>query len=184
MSLAQWNIQVFNLINGLAGKNLYLDLFMIFCAQFLILIVPISLMYFWLRGERRLAIFLLASVILATIISKGIGMLYYHPRPFTMNLTTPLISHSADSSFPSDHASLMFSFAIPFFFFKNYKRGIISLLLSILVGFARIYCGVHFPLDILGSFILALILSYILFVFRQELFSLFPRIIEGEKNSP
>ncbi|MCD6370762.1 MAG: undecaprenyl-diphosphatase [Thermoplasmata archaeon] len=182
MELSAVNTEWFNAINSLAGKNPYLDGVMIFLAQFLIFIVPIYLLFLWFRGDKKFTIFLLLGVLLSLALSMMIGKIYYHPRPFVLNLTTPLISHSPDSSFPSDHAVVMLSFTFPFFFFKKYKSGTIFLLLSILVGLGRIYCGLHFPLDIIGSFFLSLIVTYILFVFRREIFTTVSKFIRESKK--
>lgn len=182
MGLSSLNTEWFNAINSLAGKNPYLDGFMIFLAQFLIFIVPIYLLFLWFRGDKKFTIFLLLGVLLSLGLSIMIGKIYYHPRPFVLNLTTPLISHSPDSSFPSDHAVVMLSFTIPFFFFKKYKSGTIFLLLSILVCLARIYCGLHFPLDMIGSFFLSLIMTSILFILRREIFTVLSKFIKESKN--
>ncbi len=172
MTLEDINVRMFHYINQFAGKNPYVDYFMIFSAQIIIILVPIALVYLWLKRERKFTVFLLLSIFFSLLISFIIGHIYYHPRPFVLNLTTPLISHTADSSFPSDHAVVMFSFTLPFFFFKRYKWGTSFFLLSILVGVARIYCGVHYPFDIIGSFLIALIVAYILFILRGEIFNI------------
>ncbi len=170
------NIYLFKLINGLAGKNPYLDAFMIFSAQFLILLVPIFIVYLWLRGERKLALFIFISSLLAGMISMGIGMVYYHPRPFAMGIAKQLIYHRPDSSFPSDHTAVAFGFALPFLLFKKYRESAVFIPLATLIGVARIFCGVHFPLDILGGFAVALSVSCVLFRFREQMFNMFSRI--------
>ncbi len=183
MNLYDINVHIFRLINSLAGKNPYLDAFMIFSAQFIILAAPLALLILWFRKERKFTAFVMLDIAISLLVSIIIGHLYYIPRPFVMNLTTPLIHHAPDSSFPSEHTVIMLSLALPFFFFRRYRWGTILLLLSILVGFARIYCGVHYPFDILGSFLVSLIVTYILSVFREELFSLFSRVMRESKAS-
>ena len=177
------NVQWFTAINSLAGKNAVLDAIMIFSAKYLIYIIPIILLYLWFRksendGNKKFSIFLFFSVLIAIIISMIISALYYHPRPFVLGLGTQLISHAPDSSFPSDHTTAMFAFSLPFLYFKRYKSGTVLVILSSLVGFARVFCGVHFPFDIIGGFFLGLIVSYILFLFRKPLFEYFSKIVE------
>ncbi|AGB04906.1 PAP2 superfamily protein [Aciduliprofundum sp. MAR08-339] len=173
MGLESINIHWFKIINSLAGKNPYLDAFMILFAQYMIFIVPIYLIYLFFRknGEdRKFAVFVFISIVLSLGVSMTISHFYYHPRPFAMGLGTTLISHSTDSSFPSDHTTLIFSFALPFLYLKRYREGAVFLTISVLIGYARIFCGVHFPFDIIGGFLVALAVSYILFLFRTPIF--------------
>ena len=170
----------FTAINSLAGKNLLLDAFMIFSAQYLVYIIPIILLYLWFRKsneDKKFSLFLFSSTLLAIIIAAVISVLYYHPRPFVIGLGTQLISHAPDSSFPSDHTSAMFGFAIPFLFFKRYKSGTVLVILASLVGFARVFVGVHFPFDIIGGFFVGVAATYILYIFRNTLFKYFSKII-------
>ena len=51
-------------------------------------------------------------------------------------------------SFPSNHASNTMAFALAFSFLFPWV-GWILIPLSLLVGYSRIYCGAHFPLDVL-----------------------------------
>lgn len=60
-------------------------------------------------------------------------------------------------SFPSNHATNMFAFASFIYLFSS-TAGIIALLFSALIAYSRVYCGVHFPSDVIfGSFLGTLI---------------------------
>jgi len=153
---------------------------MIFSAQYLVFIIPIIILYLWFRKsdeDKNFSLFLFFTVILGLIISEGIHLVYYHPRPFVLGLGTQLISHEPDSSFPSGHTVAMFSFALPFLFFKRYKSGTVLVILASLVGFARVFVGVHFPFDIIGGFFVGVAATYILYIFRDTLFRYFSKII-------
>ncbi len=154
------NIYLFNSINYLAGKNIVLDNIMIFLARYLIWIAPLFLLYLWFRksadsGYKKLSLFILVSVLLSLLISWSVSLCYFHPRPFMIGLGTKLITRSPDSSFPSDHATIMFAVALATLFWKRYRMGILFLLLALAVGLARVFCGIHFPFDLVGAFLVA-----------------------------
>ena len=180
MTLESLNIHMFMAINSLAGKNPYLDTFMIFSAQYLVYLIPVVILYLWFakNGDKKFSLFLFLSVFFALIISMGISSVYYHPRPFVEGLGTQLINHAPDSSFPSDHTATMFALALPFLFFRKYKSGSLLTLLAFLVGYARVFCGVHFPFDVIGAFIISLIITILLYAFREPVFSGISRVVD------
>lgn len=66
------------------------------------------------------------------------------------------LAHAADSSFPSDHLTLIWSVA--FLLVANQCTriaGIVAMMLGLFVAWARIFLGVHFPLDMVGSAVVA-----------------------------
>ena len=74
-----------------------------------------------------------------------------------------LWNHNAEASFPSDHATLVFSLAIPLLLNAASRRwGGALLLLGFAVAWSRIYLGVHFPLDMLGAFGAAAFASFLI----------------------
>lgn len=60
----------------------------------------------------KAAIALAFSMLSATCI----GMLIPHDRPFVDGFGYAFMSHAPDSSFPSDHGTAIFTFALAFFF--------------------------------------------------------------------
>ncbi len=182
MGIENFNVHLFKEINSIAGSNPYLDVFMIFSAQYLIFIIPIYLLYLWFKKDKEFSLYIFISVIITLLISTSIGALYYHPRPFSMGLGTQLIGHASDSSFPSDHTTAMFAFALPFLFFKRYREGIVFVSVASLVGFARVFCGVHFPLDIIGGFIVAILTSFILYIFKKSIFYFISKATKEYQN--
>ena len=74
----------------------------------------------------------------------------------------PLIAHSNDNGFPSDHTLLssLLGFAIlPF----APIAGLVTLLIALLIGTARVLAFVHHPIDIIASFVFsgaAVLISY------------------------
>ena len=65
-------------------------------------------------------------------------------------------------SFPSNHASNTMAFAISFSFMFSWAAWLL-IPLSLLVGYSRIYCGAHFPLDVFAGWVLGATWSVILY---------------------
>ncbi|MGS1024402.1 phosphatase PAP2 family protein [Burkholderia glumae] len=85
-----------------------------------------------------------------------IGTTWSHPRPFVIGLGHTLTPHAADSSFPSDHLKLQWSFAFRFLLRRVLRRdGIALALFGLSIAWSRIDLGVHFPLDMLGAIAVA-----------------------------
>jgi len=164
------NKEIFLFINSFANKNHFLDLFMIFSAKSIPYIFILVLIYLWFNNKKNEALFAAYSSILGIIISKSIGLIYFHPRPFMEKIGTLLIHHKADSSFPSDHTTFTISIALMLLTFKSTRiLGMFLTLLALLCGIARIYVGVHWPLDILGGILIGTIASLIIYFLIPQL---------------
>ena len=149
------NILAFQWIHSGAGSHPLLDKMAIFFAQGGPVLMALLLAASWLLTTREAKLKLLAATqaaILGLGVNLLIGVFYYHPRPALLGLATPLFPHGPDTSFPSDHITLMFTAAFSLLIAGGpLVTGIVLLALTVLTGWARIYCGVHFPLDIAGS---------------------------------
>ena len=78
------------------------------------------------------------------------------PRPFMVGLGHPFLAHVADASFPSDHLTLWWSVAFSLLLHKRTRwAGGLLAVAGLPVAWARIYLGVHFPLDMLGAIVVA-----------------------------
>ena len=165
------NFSLFQSINNFVGANKVLDFLGIFFAEYLIFIFLFWLLYLWLK-KREYKVFLILAGFAGTLgvaINSVIHSLYFHPRPFSIPIGTTLISHSPNASFPSGHATLMFSIAILFLFFKKTQNiGYWSFLIAVVIGVSRVFCGIHFPLDILGSLGVSLISSLLVYLFYKK----------------
>lgn len=160
------NSMFFLYINQYAGESIVFDALAIFMAEampFIFMLVMLVLWFFASNSTKRISFFAGYSVLLALFLSYLIGLLYYHSRPFTINLGTQLVEHAADASFPSDHTT--FVFAIAFMFLWNTrtrKLGVGLCLLSLLAGLARVFVGVHYPFDIAGAALLGAVSSFMI----------------------
>ena len=126
-------------------------------AQYLPYAMAIGAVVFIIRFQgQRARTLLLIEAILAVVLSRGIiteliRFFYHHPRPFAALGFESLIPESG-WSFPSGHAAAYFALATILFLF-NTEWGILYYGLAFINGLARIYAGVHWPLDIVGGII-------------------------------
>jgi membrane-associated phospholipid phosphatase len=134
-------------------------------AQYLF-IVPIFLLFFsWLKlknDNKKIILYRALLVLFLGILSSLLaGWVFPETRPYIAQNIAPLISNPPhDNSFPSDHTLLTFSVSFLLLTF-NPIMGIISLFLSLIVGICRVLAHVHYPQDIIGGIIIALIITSI-----------------------
>ncbi|EDZ99702.1 phosphoesterase PA-phosphatase related [Burkholderia sp. H160] len=130
-----------------------------FLAEWLIWAVPLLIGIGWLRGNettREKMLVATAAGLLGLLVNQIIGLAWSHPRPFMIGLGHTFMPHVADSSFPSDHLTLWWSLAFSLLLQRVPRVAGIALALSgIPIAWARIYLGVHFPLDMLGAAVVA-----------------------------
>lgn len=77
-------------------------------------------------------------------------------RRLTIEWGHTFLSHAPESSFPSDHATAMWTVAFGMLIWSRAKwAGSFAIVLAALTSWARVFLGVHFPFDILGSMAVA-----------------------------
>lgn len=126
----------------------------------LIWIIPAGLLISWLWGAvatRQAIVSATMSGLFGLLANQLIGLLWYHPRPAEAGIGQTLVQHAQDSSFPSDHLTLIWAVAFSLLLTRQQRlAGAILAILGIPVAWARIYLGIHFPLDIVGAACVAL----------------------------
>ena len=163
MTRSELNLSLFSWINASPEATNTSIHFAIFIANDLLYCIILLFAWFWLRGnydtkKQILKAFIFTSI--AILISQCISHVYYHPRPFVMEVGRTLIYHAPNGSFPSDHMLIFSSIAFSYLFSAQRKLGIFLLVMAWLVAWSRVYLGVHFPLDMLGAFLLAFALNF------------------------
>lgn len=105
------------------------------------------------------AVALLGSLIINNNIVKNIVQ---RPRPFvTFADLQIIIPTPSEFSFPSGHTSSSFAAAAVFYRHLPKKLGIPSVILAGLIGFSRLYVGVHYPTDVIAGVLMGILLSYL-----------------------
>ncbi|WKB36801.1 undecaprenyl-diphosphatase [Terrilactibacillus sp. S3-3] len=165
-----FDVAVYHAINNLSGHIHWLDILISFIAQYAIEIYGLFFIVFWFslprsKPEARHALVLaFFSGVLALIINVIISHIWVRPRPF---VSLPkgdfhqLIPHAADASFPSDHGSGSAAMASATWGKHKWISRIFTSF-AVIVLFSRIYTGVHWPTDILGSIAVGLFSSWLI----------------------
>ena len=108
----------------------------------------------------------LLSLIISHIIVHIIKKIYRRERPYeTLNSVHLGANPLKDYSFPSGHTTAIFSVTVAFAL-HSAMLAMILLPIAILVGFSRLYLGVHYPTDVIvGASIGILTATIIVFQF-------------------
>jgi len=157
--MEQMNLKIFMAMNAHAGLHGFPLLFSIFLARYLIYLVPLMMVTGWLWGnsrERAQMVLTLIAIAIGLWMAMFTGHHWFYPRPDVLGLGNTYLSHSADSSFPSDHMTVMWAATLGFLMIKGMRtRGLVILCASLTVAWARIFLGLHFPLDMIGAIVIA-----------------------------
>ena len=169
----QINIKIFNDINRFAGESTLLDNIAIDIAEYSPYVFIAVLFYLWFSSRtdgKYSALVAGYSAIAGVLINRFITIFYFHPRPFMLEIGTQLVYHVPESSFPSDHTTFMLSIAAMLLYFRSsVVIGCLLFFLGLISGSSRIFCGVHLPVDIIGSVLVSLIVTSTVWSFRKRL---------------
>lgn len=148
------NRTLFISINGGDSTPAWLVKIAIVIADDLIYLIPLLLLGLWLWGDhtrRSLALKACMVTLVSLAANQAICALWPHPRPFMIGLGHAWMVHAADSSFPSDHMTVFSSIGLTLLFDGIASWGIAVLVAGLSVAWARVFLGVHFPLDMAGA---------------------------------
>ena len=103
----------------------------------------------------------------AWVLSVVLKILIHAERPFVVLPDVFPLFPETGFAFPSSHAAVFMALAVSIFF-THKKVGYIFIFFALLIGLARIIAGVHFPIDILGGFVLGLAAGALVAYFRKN----------------
>ena len=172
-----WDIALFRIINGWAGRFDGLDAIGIFAAVgllplmgFLLLLATFTVKRLKEEHWYEMPVHAVAAAAIAYGIRFVVGALVARPRPFValQEVRRLVDADQIYASFPSGHAALAFAFAFVVFR-RDRDWGIAFFILAALVAVGRVFVGVHYPLDILGGAVVGWFAAWVVgWVERKE----------------
>ncbi len=170
------NLKLFFWLHQGVGQQPVVDETAVFFAESGTYLLMLALVIFWYMANDQRRYSLLEATeasIFGLLINQFLGLMIYYPRPYMVGLVKPLMAHAPENSFPSDHATLMLAVAFYLLCRQSWrKQGLLLFILALATAWGRIYSGIHFPLDMLGSFAVAVLSSGVVLWQRAKLIPL------------
>jgi undecaprenyl-diphosphatase len=145
-------------------------------AGLVVLAVIAVLCWLWARRQRRFegvvaAVLAGVSALVSLGINHFVSQAVARVRPChaLVHLYHPkvLLACASDYSFPSDHAVIAGALAMGLLLF-DIRIGIPAALLALLLAFARVYVGVHYPADVIAGLLLGAAIAIILWALLRR----------------
>ncbi len=146
----QWGldlIRTIQLVHGPALDAIFKAITFMGEEEFFLVLLPLIFWCVDFAVGARLVFAYLLSPYVNTILKD----LFAHPRPFELDPTVQL--HDAEGyGLPSGHSqSAVVVWGTIAAGFRKTWLWVVAILLMVLIGFSRVYLGVHFPTDVLGG---------------------------------
>lgn len=161
--LENLNYTLFAMINATPDSPAWMISIARFIANDVISIVPLLAVGLWLWGprnqlsaQRQLVMKVAIAMAVSMSLSLLLGRVFPHNRPFVDHIGYNFLAHSPDYSFPSDHGTIIFTFAVAFIAWHRAWSGAVLMLVALAIAWSRVYVGVHWPMDMLGGLMVAL----------------------------
>jgi undecaprenyl-diphosphatase len=159
---------LFQQLNNLAGHYKWVGYLSIFFASYFqyVLVAGVLGLFFASAGsDKKTSRITAALALISALISRyavvgAIRYFYFRPRPFSAHQVFQLISHEPTGSLPSGHAAFFFAIAMVIYKY-NKKIGYCFFAGAFLISIARVFAGVHYPIDILAGAVVGIFTGWL-----------------------
>ncbi|MEK7088548.1 MAG: phosphatase PAP2 family protein [Patescibacteria group bacterium] len=157
------NDTIFYFFYNLAHQSVFFDKLVVFFADtfpYIVILFAVIYLFFYKKDWKDFFIIFISSGF-AWLLSYIFKFLFHTGRPFDIFPKVISLFNESGYAFPSGHATFFMALAVALFFLDK-KVGYIFIFFAFLIGIARIIAGIHFPIDILGGFIIGFVIAYFL----------------------
>jgi len=139
----------------------------------IVLLAVLCLVGWWMARERdsramAAALITPGAALIAVGVQQIVVKLVDEGRPYALLPDTlVLITRTTDPSFPSDHACVCGAVAAGLFFVDR-RLGWIGGIAALIMAFARVYVGAHWPLDVVAGLVLGAAIALLLMLLLQQ----------------
>ncbi len=171
-----YDLQIIKFILSIRNKFLdYLFLSVTFISNKTVIILFLTILFLWKKNKRRWVFPLWVGSFFTAFLSYLIKISVARLRPFQNGISVlqtafQIIENNFDTwnfSFPSFQTALIFS-TLPILNkeFRNFKYVWIGF--AILVGFSRVYLGVHYLSDVLAGAIMGYLIGFAIVLTEEK----------------
>jgi undecaprenyl-diphosphatase len=177
---------LFDEVNAFAAHTPWLHSTMLLFAKYGIVLFVGYLVVGWWLARKGSSLTMAAALLtpvgalfalgLQQVIIQAVG----EARPYTLEPNALILAaRTADPSFPSDHACMAGAVAAGLFF-VNRSLGWVATVTALLMAFARVYVGAHWPLDVVAGLVFgAAVTCLVILALRQPVV----RLLDWVKES-
>ncbi len=117
--------------------------------------IAIALLLLCFKKTRKVGAMCACALVMSLLINNVIlKPLIARVRPYeVIDGLVLLVKKAHDFSFPSGHTASSFACAVVIFKQMPKKYGIPALVMAFIMGFTRLYIGIHYPTDVLAAIV-------------------------------